>query len=254
LSNFQPKTLFIGKNSIYLPSCHSTNDIAAEIIQTKQVFDGTTVISSEQTGGRGQRGNSWESLPNKNITISIILKPDFLKITQQFRLNIAISLGIYDLLCKYLSTGLTIKWPNDIYVENKKMGGVLIENSLLGNTITYVIIGIGLNINQLYFSDDKATSLRSVSQKLDDFDTWKLTEQLCECVEKYYLQLKNNNFATQKTKYLERLFRVNEWHEYQQNGECFIGKIIDVLETGHLLILVEGELKKFDFKEISFVI
>ena len=98
MHNFQPKTLFLGKNSIYLPSCHSTNDFASEIIQTKQVFDGTIVITSYQTAGRGQRGNTWEALPNQNITVSMILKPDFLSITQQFRLNMAVSLGIYEFL------------------------------------------------------------------------------------------------------------------------------------------------------------
>ncbi len=254
MHNFQPKTLFLGKNAIYLPSCHSTNDIAAEIIQTKRVFDGTIVITSDQTAGRGQRGNTWEALPNQNITVSMILKPDFLNIAQQFRLNIAVSLGIYEFLCRYLSDGLTIKWPNDIYVGNRKMGGVLIENTLSGTRITYSVIGIGLNINQLSFSNDKATSLRLASQKLEDFDIEKLIGQLCECIEKYYLQLKTGKFEMQKKKYLERVFRFEEWYQYEQNNERFLGKIIDVAETGHLIMEVGEEVKKFDFKEVSFVI
>ncbi len=254
MHNFQPKTLFLGKNTIYLPSCHSTNDIATEIIQTKRVFDGTIVITSDQTAGRGQRGNTWEALPNQNITVSMILKPDFLNIAQQFRLNIAVSLGIYEFLCRYLSDGLAIKWPNDIYVGNRKMGGVLIENTLSGSRIAYSVIGIGLNINQLSFSNDKAISLRLASQKSDDFDIEKLIEQLCECIEKYYLQLKNGHTEVQKKKYLERVFRFGEWHQYEQNGERFLGKIIDVAETGHLIMEVSEEVKKFDFKEISFVI
>lgn len=254
MHNFQPKTLFLGKNTVYLPSCHSTNDIAAEIIQTKRVFDGTIVITADQTAGRGQRGNSWETLPNQNITVSIILKPDFLVVFQQFRLNIAVSLGIYEFLCKYLSDGLTIKWPNDIYVGNRKMGGVLIENTLAGSRISYSVIGIGLNINQLNFTNDRAISLRLASQKTEDYTIEKLIEQLCECIEKYYLQLKNGHAEAQKKKYLERLFRFGEWHQYEQNDVRFLGKIIDVAETGHLLMEVGEEVKKFDFKEISFVI
>lgn len=254
MHNFQPKTLFLGKNTVYLPSCHSTNDIAAEIIQTKRVFDGTIVITSDQTAGRGQRGNSWETLPNQNITVSMILKPDFLPVAQQFRLNIAVSLGIYDFLCKYLSDGLTIKWPNDVYVGNRKMGGVLIENTLSGSRIAYSVVGIGLNINQLSFANNKAISLRLASQHQDDFEIEKLIEQLCECIEKYYLQLKNGHSEVQKKKYLERVFRINEWHQFTQNGERFFGKIVDVAETGHLMMEVGEEIKKFDFKEISFVI
>jgi len=254
LHNFQPKTLFLGKNSIYLPSCHSTNDIASEIIQTKQVFDGTIVITSYQTAGRGQRGNTWEALPNQNITVSMILKPDFLNITQQFRLNMAVSLGIYEFLCKYLSDGLAIKWPNDIYVGNRKMGGVLIENTLSGSRIAYSVIGIGLNINQLSFLSDKAISLRLASQKFVDFEIEKLIEQLCECIEKYYLQLKNGHTEVQKKKYLERVFRFGELHQYEQNGKRFLGKIIDIAETGHLIMVLGEEVKMFDFKEISFVI
>lgn len=254
MHNFQPKTLFLGKNTVYLPSCHSTNDIAAEIIQTKRVFDGTIVITSDQTAGRGQRGNSWEALPNQNITVSMILKPDFLNIAQQFRLNTAVSLGIYDFLCKYLSDGLTIKWPNDVYVGNRKMGGVLIENTLSGSRIAYSVVGIGLNINQLSFANDKAISLRLASQHQDDFEIEKLIEQLCECIEKYYLQLKNGHTEVQKKKYLERVYRIDEWHQYEQNGERFVGKIVDVAETGHLIMEVGEEIKKFDFKEVSFVI
>ncbi len=253
MHNFQPKTLFLGKNIVYLPSCHSTNDIAAEIIQTKRVFDGTIVITSDQTAGRGQRGNSWEALPNQNITVSMILKPDFLNIAQQFRLNMAVSLGIYEFLCRYLSDGLTIKWPNDIYVGSRKMGGVLIENTLSGSRITYSVVGIGLNINQLSFANDKAVSLRLASRQQDDFEIEKLIEQLCECIEKYYLQLKNGHTEIQKKKYLERVFRINEWYQYEQNGERFLGKIIDVAETGHLVMEVGEDIKKFDFKEISFV-
>jgi len=254
LHNFQPKTLFLGKNSIYLPSCHSTNDIAAEIIQTKTVFDGTIVITSDQTAGRGQRGNVWEALPDQNITVSMILKPDFLNISQQFRLNMAVSLGIYEFLCKYLSEGLAIKWPNDIYVGNRKMGGVLIENTLSGSRIVYSVIGIGININQMIFSNERAVSLKLASKKLDDFRIEKLIEQLCECIEKYYLQLKNGHSDMQKKKYLDRVFRFREIQQYVQNSECFLGKIIDVAETGHLIMEVGKELKMFDFKEISFVI
>ena len=256
MHNFQPKTLFIGKKTIYLPSCHSTNDIAAEIIQNKQVFDGTVVITSDQTAGRGQRGNSWESLPEQNITLSLIVKPDFLSATEQFRLNIAISLGIYAFLSQYLPNNLSVKWPNDIYVGDRKLGGVLIENTLSGSRIAYSVIGIGLNINQLRFEEanNRAVSLRLATQNLEEFDIEKLIGELCVSLEKYYLQLRNGLHIKQKEAYLEFLYRFQEIYYFRKNGTKFLGKIIGIAPTGHLMLEVNGEVKYFDFKEISFEI
>lgn len=253
MDNFQPKTLFIGKKYIYLPSCHSTNDIAAEIIQNKPVFDGTIVITADQTAGRGQRGNSWEAYPNENITVSIILRPDFLTISQQFNLNIAISLGIHEFLKSFLLNGTpTIKWPNDIYVGQKKMGGVLIENTIAGNRINYSVIGIGLNINQLNFMNENATSLRLVTQQSTDFEIKKLIESLCVSLEKYYLSLKNGHWQAQRKLYLEKLFRVKEWHYFDVNEEKFLGKIVDIAPDGRLMIEINNEVKLFNFQEIKF--
>ena len=253
MHNFQPKTLFLGKKAIYLPSCHSTNDIAAEIIQKKPFFDGTIVITSDQTAGRGQRGNVWEALPNQNITVSLILKPNFLNVSEQFKLNIAVSLGIYAFLSKYLSENLTVKWSNDIYVGDRKMGGVLIENMLLGSRISHTIIGIGLNINQLSFANDKAISLRLATQSVGDFEIENLIDELCQSLEKYYLQLKNGHSISQKQAYLAILYRYQETHFFYKNDVKFLGKIIDVAPTGHLMVEVAGQVKYFDFKEISFL-
>ena len=253
MNNFQPKTLFIGKNTVYLPSCHSTNDVAAEKIQNETIFDGTVVITSDQTAGRGQRGNSWEALPGQNITMSVILKPDFLSAASQFNLNIAVSLGVHLFLSKYVPEGLTIKWPNDVYVGNRKIVGMLIENSLSGTRITHSIAGIGVNINQLNFSNPRITSLRLATQK-DEFDLETLVAELCACLEKYYLQLKNGHIAEQKKQYLHNLYRFEETHYFISKGERFAGKIVDIAPNGALMIEVNGEVKSFDFKEVAFEI
>ena len=253
MHNFQPKTLFLGKNTIYLPSCHSTNDTAAEIIQNAQAFDGTIVITSDQTSGRGQRGNTWETLPGQNITMSVILKPDFLNASQQFSLNIAISLGIYAFLSKYISEELKIKWPNDIYVGNRKMGGVLIENTLSGSRISFAIVGIGLNINQLEFSENRTISLRLAIRK-DEFALESLVEELCICLEKYYLQLKSGKASVLKQQYLNRLYRYQETHYFRRNDQRFLGKIVGIADNGPLMVEIDGEVNYFDFKEIAFEI
>ncbi|WP_259016732.1 biotin--[acetyl-CoA-carboxylase] ligase [Emticicia fluvialis] len=253
MNNFQPKTLFIGKNTIYLPSCHSTNDVAAEKIQNEKIFDGTLVITSDQTAGRGQRGNTWETMPGQNITMSVILKPDFLSAADQFNLNIAVSLGVHLFLSKYIQAGLTVKWPNDIYVGNRKIAGILIENSLAGSRLSHAIVGIGVNINQLSFSNSKVISLRLATQQ-DEFDLEALVGELCICLEKYYLQLRNGHIAEQKKEYLQHLFRFDETHYYTSGQERFAGKIVDVAPNGALMIEVNGAVRTFDFKEVAFEI
>ena len=160
----QPNTLFTGKIIKYLPTCHSTNDIAAEMIQSQEVFEGTIIITDHQTTGRGQRGNSWEAAIGQNLTLSLILKPTFLRASDQFQLNVAVSLGVHEFLSQYLPEGLTIKWSNDIYHYDKKLGGILIENTLQGYNIGYSVIGIGLNINQKQFENIRGTSLRAYLQ------------------------------------------------------------------------------------------
>lgn len=249
--NLQPKTLFLGKNLIYLPSCHSTNDVAAEKIQNGPIFDGTLVITSDQTAGRGQRGNNWETLPGQNITMSVVLKPDFLAATSQFSLNIAVSLGVYEFLNKYVAENLRIKWPNDMYIGNKKLVGILIENTISGSRLSNSIVGIGVNINQLSFSNPKITSLRLATQH-DEFDLEKLVEELCVCLEKYYLQLKNGHAVQQKKQYLQHLYRFGETHIFSKNGTQFSGKIIDIADNGQLMLEVEGEIQYFGFKEVAF--
>lgn len=250
---FQPNTLFIGKNTHFLPTCHSTNDIALQMIQNTSVFEGQVVVTNHQTAGKGQRGNVWEAEAGQNLTFSIILKPIFLRADEQFKLNIAVSVGIYQFLSALLPEGLSIKWPNDVYFNDKKLGGVLIENSIQANQLSYSVVGIGLNINQIQFFDKKAISLLKINQYTNHYDLTELLSQLLVSIEQCYLKLKNNEYKSLKESYVNKLFRINTFHIYQQNGREFIGKIIDVLDSGKLMLEVDGNLELFDMKEIEFV-
>ena len=129
------KTFFIGKNLVYLPSCHSTNDIASGLIKNDQFFDGTVVITNNQTAGKGQRGNTWESNSGDNLMCSLVVRPR-IKVQELFSLNmritLAIALALEDLLP---DKRVEIKWPNDILIHRKKVGGILIENSIKGDEI-----------------------------------------------------------------------------------------------------------------------
>ena len=252
--NIQPNTLFTGKLIKYLPSCHSTNDIAVQMIQSENmVFEGTVIITDNQTAGRGQRGNIWEASSGENLTFSLILKPNFLKASNQFQLNVAISMGVFDFLSEFIDENLSVKWSNDIYHGDKKMGGILIENSLQGYQIGHSIIGIGININQLEFNNLRATSLRNITQNPLKYDLSEILKRLLENLEKNYLKIKNNNYESLKIKYLSNLFRFQKYHYFKRNGQQFLGKITGVDETGKLGIETDGCVNYFDFKEVEFI-
>ena len=253
--NIQPNTLFTGKLINYLPSCHSTNDIAVQMIQSENmVFEGTVIITDNQTAGRGQRGNIWEACTGENLTFSLILKPNFLKASDQFQLNVAVSMGVFDFLSEFIDENLKIKWSNDIYVGDKKMGGILIENSLQGYQIGHSIIGIGLNINQTEFSNERATSLRKITQNPLKYDLSELLKKLLENIEINYLKIKSKQYESLKVRYLSNLFRFEEYHYFKKNGQQFLGRITGIDETGKLGIETDGNVIYFDFKEVEFVI
>jgi BirA family transcriptional regulator, biotin operon repressor / biotin---[acetyl-CoA-carboxylase] ligase len=254
LYKIQPKTLFVGKSLKYLPTCHSTNDYCAQLLENEDITNGFCLYTGHQTNGRGQRGNVWESAAGQNIMMSIVLKPTFINATDQFHLNMAVSIGIYKALSTYLPEYLTIKWPNDIYYKTLKIGGILIENSIMGNKLTSSIIGIGLNINQLCFENKNASSLKRILLNDVDFEINKILESIFENIETYYLKIQNNDIDHLKREYLQNLFRYNKWHYFKKNDLAFEGKIIGVDKFGRLEVETEFGLETFGFKEVEFVI
>jgi BirA family transcriptional regulator, biotin operon repressor / biotin---[acetyl-CoA-carboxylase] ligase len=244
-------TLFIGKKLIFMPECHSTNSLALELCQQSQAPEGTLVITDRQTAGRGQRGNTWESQPGMNLTCSVILKPTFLAIKDQFLLSMVTSLSIRDYLAAYCSDPVFIKWPNDILVKQFKICGILIENQLTGEQFSYAVIGIGLNVNQQLFNISNATSLSLVLGKTVDLQD--VLEGLLSHLESRYLQLRQGRTQQLREDYLNHLYRFNEDHTFQSGDEQFIGKILGINEQGRLRVLTHDQEKDFGFKEISFV-
>ena len=273
-------TLFVGKVLEYYESASSTNALAADWLQNGSNADfNSTIFNKEslsqrakytegvvfftfnQTAGRGQYGNKWESEPHKNIAISIVLKPTFLHPREQFHLNKAISLAVYDVFASFITTNgmwleerVSIKWANDIYVSDKKIAGILIQNSLSGANIQSSIIGIGLNINQLHFSNlPHATSLKIETGK--DFDHMEIVEKICQSIEHRYLQLKTRNFNKIHDEYISKLYRWGEDALYQYpDGNYFQGKIVGVNEAGKLSIESKKGIENFDIKEVKFIL
>jgi BirA family biotin operon repressor/biotin-[acetyl-CoA-carboxylase] ligase len=244
-------TVFLGKDIHYLTECHSTNDLAAEMVKSGKLAEGSIIYTENQTNGRGQRGNAWWSEPGKNLTFSLILQPHFLIPSEQFQLNVVISLAVLDVLSTYL-LDIKVKWPNDI-VQNSdgKLGGVLIENTIRHASIEYSIVGIGLNINQREFKFPRTTSMGLLSGQ--DWDCWEIFKLLVRAIEKRYIELKKGNANTQKKTYLANLFRMEAWHSYH-DGVSFEGKITGINPEGKLMILDrEGTFKEYGFKEIRFL-
>ena len=247
------KTLFVGQNSIHVESVDSTNSYASEMLRQIELVEGSLIYSFVQLNGRGQRGNYWESEPNKNVALSLVLLPKFLTVDKQFLLTKITSLAVADLMAEILGSSykINIKWPNDIYVNERKIAGILIENALRETTVQNSIIGIGINVNQKTFNSSNATSLASLSGK--EFELMNVLNRLCEFFEARYLQLKSNKFESIDNGYLERLYRHNEWANFSSNSVIFEGKIVGVSSIGKLQVeMRSGEIKEYDLKEIVF--
>ena len=159
--------LFKDKTNIYVSECLSTNDFLTHLTKKNNLGEGTTVMTDYQVKGKGQRNNMWESKKKKNLLFSLLLKPD-IPLSDQFKLHIIISLAIKETLTKLDLRGVKVKWPNDIYINDKKISGILIESQIFNKKIKQVVIGIGLNINQNNFDDLNATSiLKETGNKSD---------------------------------------------------------------------------------------
>jgi BirA family transcriptional regulator, biotin operon repressor / biotin---[acetyl-CoA-carboxylase] ligase len=251
LYKIRTNTLFIGQNQVFVPQCHSTNSLAAELMRKKDFSEGTLFITDHQTAGRGQRGNSWEADPRKNLTFSLLLKPSFLLAAEQFYLTIVVSLALHEFLTSRLGDEVKIKWPNDILVNDRKICGILIENTLTGDTIQHCIVGIGLNVNQTTFSIPSPTSMRLVAHQ--EFDLAAELGLILEKLESSYLHLRSGKNDSLKQKYLNRLYWLGVRHQFRSEGKVFTGVITGVGENGSLNILHDGREISFDLKEISFV-
>ncbi len=244
-------TLFIGQNQVFVPQCHSTNTLLAELVKNQDLMEGTVVITNNQTAGRGQRGNTWQAEPGKNLTFSLLLKPSFLLAKDQFYLTVVVSLAIRELLTSELQTPVKIKWPNDILVGDKKICGILIENTVGGDKLQQSIIGIGLNVNQDNFSIDKPTSMKLITDR--EFDLASVLNSLLVKLESNYLQLKEGNYHALRSEYLSHLYWINEERIFSSKGREFKGTITGVDEHGRLSISHSEKTVAFDLKDITFL-
>lgn len=238
---------------IFLNETPSTNNYATGRLQSEPLEEGTVVLTFRQTHGRGQAKNRWESKNNCNLTFSLILRPDFLPASAQFLISQVVSLGIADYLSSEIEN-VVIKWPNDILTGNRKIAGILIENSIMGNHIAWTVAGIGLNINQKTFSKymPPAISMSKLTGKL--YNPEKVLHSLYSAIMSNYKLLKTGNTEEIQKQYFQKLFRMNDWWYYRAEGKTFEARITGTDEFGRLILEDrKGEITIWPFKGVEMV-
>lgn len=238
------------KNLEFIKQTSSTNALLWEMIHEKSLPEGTVVNTDFQTSGKGQIGNSWESEAAKNLLFSMVIYPKQIPPDQLFLISQLVSVAIKEVLDRYCDN-ISIKWPNDIYWNDKKLAGILIENSLQGNKIKAVVIGIGLNVNQQKFFSNapNPVSLKQITGKSIN------RKQLLKGIIQNILDLYTNlDVEKIRHKYAESLYRKDGFHSYCSENETFQAEISDIHPDGQLELKTKsGEQKYFYFKEVQFI-
>tara|TARA_R110002049_G_scaffold202300_6_gene372819 strand:- start:689 stop:1444 length:756 start_codon:yes stop_codon:yes gene_type:complete len=244
-----------GRQLIEIDEVDSTNMYVQDLLKNQKVLEGAVITAKFQTHGRGQMGTSWYSEPGQNLLFSLLLTPSALQLEMQFYLSKYIALGIVSFLQELEIKNATIKWPNDIYVGDRKVCGILIENNLRGYRLESCVVGIGLNVNQLDFGvyDDSATSLRLLlGKKLNSND---LLKSLLSHLERWYIKLKNGEYQLIDKAYHQNLLFFQKWATFEVKEKRILRKIIQVNSLGSLCLETRnGETEIYGMKELKFII
>lgn len=247
---------------INLPVVDSTNLFVREMLKdegTGSVVSPTSlpgftlVVADNQTAGRGQQGNSWETERGKNLTFTLLCHPLFLKASHQFLLSQCMALAIWQTLSQRVE-GVSIKWPNDIYVGDKKISGTLIECDLQGKSISNCLIGVGININQTLFRSDapNPTSLQLLTGQGHDREA--VLAGILSAFQAGYAMLQEGHEEEVRQEYMRHLYRRTGMHRYCDVRGEFLAEIAEVEPTGHLRLRFDnGNEVRYEFKEVRFL-
>lgn len=238
-----------------LDATDSTNSYLREMSKNKSLGKWTVATADYQSKGRGQKDAVWQSEKGKNLICSILVKLNDFKAEDQFMINCAVSLGIYHYLQRYNLPKLAVKWPNDIMSVSKKLGGILIENSISGDKINQSIIGIGININQEQFPEDlpMAVSIKQLIGSETPRDIF--LQDLLNSIQNKFEMISDGKYEALRSQYEAILFRKDKAHMYQDDrGKNFMGLIKGVSPQGKLLIEKEdSSIASFQFKEVKYL-
>jgi len=251
----------IGSPFIELQSVDSTNNYARKLINESGLpesqaasLHGTAVFAHEQVSGKGSRGKKWLSEKGSNIALSIVVQPGALQLTQQFFLSAASALAVYDLFQKHADDNVKIKWPNDLYWQDRKAGGILIESVITSSgKWDWAIIGIGININQVKFAEDllNPVSLKQITGK--EHDPVALANELCSILQAYLFELDQKNFDQILALYNQHLYKKDEMVKLRKGNQVFEAKVCEANNTGRLVVN-HGVEESFDINEVEWVL
>ena len=241
----------IPKKLIILENVDSTNNYAMAMVLKAEAVSSSGVFAREQTAGKGRRGKAWKSKSGENIILTVTEQMQWLPLQHQFQLSVAVALGCFDFVSKYIKENIKIKWPNDIFINDRKAGGILIENAVKGNLWQWAIIGIGININQEDFDKEiSAVSLKQITGA--NYDVIELGGELLETVIKRIDQLKSGEFKNLIHIYNENLFCRNKIAKLRKGNIVFETKIKKVNPFGELITKDVIE-RKFKFNDVEWL-
>ena len=269
-----PRTKPLGFPFIELQSVGSTNNYAREQIKTVSLpenagdavedLHGTVFFAQEQFAGKGQRNKTWNSEKGANIILSVVIKPQPLLLSDQFHLSACIAVAVHEFFRKYAGEQTKIKWPNDLYWQDRKAGGILIEN-IVGSRESGVrsqeadvsqwrwsILGIGININQAKFPAElyNPVSLKQITGK--NFDALLLAKELCTVLDKKYSELITDGFEPIYQQYLSQLYKINEKVKLKKESRVFEALIKNV-SPGGCLVVEHAIEEEFNFGEVEWL-
>ena len=235
-----------------IDSTNSTNSELKKRCSEQNLQSFSVLVTQKQTSGRGQAGTSWESEPNKNLTFSIILFSENLPVKQSFIISRIFSLAVKKTLDKY-TNHISIKWSNDIYYQDKKICGMLIENEVMGNNISSSIIGIGINVNQEKFTGNAPNpiSLKQITGKTYNLD--EILDCVLHTAKEKYRQFLSGDTEKICNEYQNALYRKSGYYNYEDKNGCFQACIKEVKDNGTLVLETSsGEIRNYLFKEVKF--
>ena len=221
-------------------------------VQKGLATHGEAYFAWEQTKGKGQREKQWLSAKGENIILSIALDTHSFFIPRQFALNMAAALSALDLFNKYTTNKALIKWPNDIYFDDRKAAGILIENIIRGNEWRFAVVGFGININQTVFDDSlkNPISLKQVTGK--NYDVVLLAKELCSMLQNRFAQLQNEEDKLILAEYNDALYRKQQITKFKAGARIFSAAVNYVDEDGKLFIGDAAE-ESFQFGEVEWL-
>jgi BirA family biotin operon repressor/biotin-[acetyl-CoA-carboxylase] ligase len=250
-SNISTKGLFDLEKRLFLSHCQSTNDELLLFLNKPEnaVKEGFLVITDFQTKGRGQRNNSWESEPGKNLMFSFLLQPGFLSAKHSFWLSAAVAIGVATGLENFVPE-VKVKWPNDIMLNGLKTGGILIENTVLGPNLEQSVVGIGINVNQTNVLPS-ATSL--ATERNQNFDKELVLKSVLDEIQYNYFRLQLEGWEKIRSLYYQKLYKMAIPHDYTlPDGETFRAVLKGITEDGLLVLITKNGEQRFAFKEVGF--